>query len=74
MREDSDQFGDCIIGSSGQLYPVVVLKRDLLELPAGTWTITLDMCRNGDVNSGMRGTTIKPPQTIQRVQMRWLAL
>ena len=70
MREDSDQFGDCIIGTSGQLYPVVLLKRDVLELPAGTWTITLDMCRNDDINSGMRGVPIKPPQAIQRVRMR----
>ena len=70
MREDSDHFGDCIIGTSGQLYPVVVLKRDVLELQADTWTITLDMCRNDETNSAMRGLTFKQPQAIQRVQMR----
>ena len=70
MREDSDYFGDCIIGTSGQLYPVMVLKRDVLELPAETWTITLDMCRNDDMNPGMRGISFKQSQTIQRVQMR----
>ena len=70
MREDSDYFGDCIIGTTGQLYPVMLLKRDVLELPAETWTITLDMCRNDDINPGMRGITFKQHQTIQRVQMR----
>ena len=71
LREDSDLYGDCIIGTSGTLYPVIMLKRDLLNIPANTWTVTLDMCRNDDVNFGTRGVPFRPaPNTIQRVRMR----
>ena len=71
LREDSDLYGDCIIGTSGLLYPVIMLKRDLLNIPADTWTVTLDMCRNDEVSLGMRGVPSRPAHsTIQRVQMR----
>ena len=71
MKDDSDYYGDCVIGTSGLLYPVLLLKRDLLQVPADTWTVTLDMCRNDGLNPVMRGGPFNQQHTnIQRVEMR----
>lgn len=71
LSEDSNYYGDCIIGTSGALYPVPMLKRDLLKIPADTWTVTLDMCRNDDVYEGTRGGPSRPANTnIKNVHMR----
>ena len=62
---DSVSPGDCMIGTSGKLYPVMELKTDLLKLKCLVWTITLDMCRN---NPGKRGIYNK--ESVRKVELR----
>ena len=50
-------IGDCLVGTTGTLFPVEVIKRKVLELTSQRWTLTLDMCRGngGEEVKGMRG-------------------
>ena len=47
--------GDCMVGISGTLCPVEVVKRKLLNLTSERWTLTIDMCRG----LAMRGEGMK---------------
>ena len=38
-------YGDCLVGTTGDFFPVEVIKRKVLELNSERWTLTLDMCR-----------------------------
>ena len=69
-KTDSVATDDCIIGTSGKLYPVLDLKRDLLRLKCSVWTVTLDMCRN---EPGTRGSNVDETgrtDSIRKVALR----
>ena len=70
-RPDSVSTGDCLIGTSGNLYPVVELKHDLLQLGCATCmcTVTLDMCRN-EVTRGSKNEGIRMADSIRKVVLR----
>ena len=59
-----------MIGSSGKLYPVVELKRDLLKLNCASWTVTLDMCRNERVSRGGNGNENRRVDSVRKVELR----
>ena len=50
-REDSPS-GDCLVGTTGTLFPVEAVKRRILELISEKWTMTLDMCRGLAMRGG----------------------
>ena len=37
--------GDCMVGTTGLLWPVEHIKRMVLGLTSEKWTMTFDMCR-----------------------------
>ena len=47
--------GDCMVGTTGFLFPAEAVKRKVLELTCDHWILTLDMCRG----LSMRGTGLK---------------
>ena len=62
--------GDCMIGSSGNLYTVDQLKYDLLKLDCKHITITLDMCRDENRNrSAGKQTLVRPMESIRKVEL-----
>ena len=67
---DSVSHGDCIIGTSGKLYPVVELKQDLLQLKCASWTVTLDMCRNDPGTRGSNLNVTGRTDSIRKVELR----
>jgi hypothetical protein len=64
-KTESVSYGDCLIGTSGKLYPVVELKQDLLKMKCKTWTITLDMCRS-EASRGSKGRM----DSVRKVELR----
>ena len=68
-KTDSVSTGDCMIGTNGKLYPVVELKRDLLDMNCANWTVTLDMCRN-DQSRGSKMNESMRTESIQKVELR----
>ena len=54
IKSGAVSYGDCMIGTTGDLFTVAYLKQQLLKLNCNTWTVTLDMCRN---DPGMRGSS-----------------
>eukprot|EP00092_Neocalanus_flemingeri_P007908 GFUD01008534.1.p1 GENE.GFUD01008534.1~~GFUD01008534.1.p1 ORF type:complete len:835 (+),score=179.70 GFUD01008534.1:45-2549(+) len=71
-QRNSVSYGDCMIGSSGNLYLVVDLIRDLLKLKCARWTVTLDMCRNEveDTRGSSVNESIKTGDSIRKVKLR----
>ena len=65
-----DVHGDCLVGTSGKLYPVVELKHKLLELKCSRWTVTLDMCRNETSSRGVNVQRKAHNQSIRKVELR----
>eukprot|EP00092_Neocalanus_flemingeri_P015201 GFUD01016420.1.p1 GENE.GFUD01016420.1~~GFUD01016420.1.p1 ORF type:complete len:354 (-),score=72.01 GFUD01016420.1:6-1067(-) len=49
--------GDCMVGVSGELYPVLELKHELLACNPARLIVTLDCCRNSAGRGG--GPTVK---------------
>ena len=45
-QADEVALGDCLVGTRGALLPCELLKRAVLEVESGRWTLTLDMCRS----------------------------
>ena len=43
--KDDTATGDCMVGTTGKLCPVELIKRKVLYLLSERWTMTLDMCR-----------------------------
>ena len=53
--------GDSLVGITGKLFSVELIKRKILEISSERWTLTLDMCRG----IAMRGATIKEKLNIE---------
>ena len=52
LAEDDFQTGDCLVGVSGDPFPVERIKRKLLELESEWWTVTIDACREFSTRAG----------------------
>merc|ERR1719317_311580 len=46
--------GDCMVGTRGELCPVELVKRRLLNMTCERWTMTVDMCRGHSMRDMQR--------------------
>ena len=46
--------GDCMVGTRGELCPVELVKRRLLDMTCERWTMTVDMCRGHSMRDMQR--------------------
>ena len=62
IDDNLNQIDNCLIGTTGKRFSVEVIKRKMLELNSGRWTLTLDCCRN-DIYRGAQA----PEKLILRI-------
>ena len=63
--------GDCLVGTTGELLPVEVIKRKVLELTSERWTLTLDMCRGLAMRGAAPKEKVHTVDTVGYIKM-WL--